>query len=134
MDSLEGDCFNIIDVHDKEGEFADSNQAVFGRANLYHRLVRASSKIEVLNRDIKFDSRGVASPVCSSVPFTLLLNKLNKVCKAIVKLNLLLSLTFLLLQFIHVSETFACRLVVQVICSYSRLLEELHILDLLLAN
>ena len=69
-----------------------------------------------------------------AVLLRLLFDLFNKACEPVVKLDLLLSLALLLLQLIHVSESLASRLVIQVISRIACLLEELDILMLFLPN
>jgi hypothetical protein len=69
-----------------------------------------------------------------AVLLRLLFDLLYKAGEPVVKLDLLLSLALLLLELIHVSESLALRLVIQIISRIACLFEELNILVLLLSN
>ena len=94
--------------------------------------MRAPREIQILNRDVKLDDLALA--IWTPILLRLLLNKLDEASETIVKLDLLLSLSLLLLELVHVSQSFAGSLVVKVICRHTRFFEELNVLDLLLSN
>ena len=94
--------------------------------------MRASREIQILNRDVKLDDLALA--IWTPVLLGLLLNELDEASETIVKLDLLLSLSLLLLELVHVSQSFAGSLVVKVICRHTSFFEELDVLDFLLSN
>jgi hypothetical protein len=63
----------------------------------------APSEIQILNRYIELDS--LPGACGHAVLLRLLFNKFDKTSKPIIKFNLLLSLTLLLLELIHIGES-----------------------------
>ncbi len=129
--TLERHRLYIVDVHDKEWKLADGDEAVLGRSHLHHGLVRASSEIQIFNGYVELDNLG--GTINLAVLLRLLFDQLDEVGEFIVQLDLLLPLTLLLLQLVHICESLPRSLIVQIVCSHTCLLEELDILDLLSA-
>ena len=65
-----------------------------------------------------------------SLAFALLLNEADELSEAVVQLDACLALSLLLLQLVHIGHALAGSLVIQIICSYTRFLKELHVVDL----
>lgn len=101
-------------------------QTVLSGLNFDNRFEGATEEVKTFEGDVEL--------YLESAFLGNLFNNFDKVGESVVQFNLLLSLHFLLLEFVHVIESFPTTSQVQIISNVAYLFEELDILYLLIAN
>lgn len=92
--ALEMHNLDLADVQDKSGEFTERNKAIFSGSNFDNLLLGASREGKIIFGNVDLE--------LSFVPFGSLFDKLCEAKEAFVQASTLLSLSLLLLEFIHV--------------------------------